>query len=454
MRDLIVLGGGPAGYTAAERAANAGLDVLLAEEREVGGVCLNEGCIPTKSLLYSAKTYEHALHGAAYGVYAPDIRLVHAEALARKDKVVKKLVAGVRSALKAAGVETVRGRGRILGRTPDGFIRVELNEREHTTKRLLIATGSEPALPPVTGLRESLESGFALTNREALELPDVPERLVVVGGGAVGLEMAVYYNTAGSAVTVVEMLTEIGGPIDEDIARILRKNLEKKGIHFELGAKVVSVGGGVVCERGGERFTLGADKVLFAAGRKPRAAGIGLENAGLRDVSRGVKTDRFMRAGAPGIYAAGDVTGGIMLAHVAYRQAEVAVGHMTGGKDEARYDAVPSVIYTSPEVGLVGETERSAAEKGYDVRRVTLPMNYSGRYAAENEDGDGIIKLVADARSRRVLGCHAIGSYASEMIVIAGVLIETRVTVERARQMIFPHPTVGEIIREALICVR
>jgi len=454
MYDLIVLGGGPAGYLGAERAGHAGLNVLLIESRALGGVCLNEGCIPSKSLLYSAKIFDNARHGEAYGVHTADISLNHKEVIARKNKVVRTLTAGVRKTLTDCGVKIIQETGYIAGRDADGSFRVTAGGETHTGRRLLIATGSEPVLPAIPGLKDSLASGLAMTNREILDLPSVPERLAIVGGGVIGLEMAGYYAAAGAKVTVVEMLDAIGGPIDSDIAVILQKNLAAKGIVFELGAKVISIGAEVIFERGGKQTAVPADKVLVSIGRRPVVAGFGLENIGLDAGAKRIITDPHMQTGIPNAYAAGDVTGEVMLAHVAYRQSETAVNHMLGNSDAMRYDAIPSVIYTSPEVGSVGETERGAREKGLDIEAVKLPMNFSGRYLAENQRGDGICKLIADRRSRRILGCHIIGSYASEIIVSAAMLIDARVTVDRARTMIFPHPTVGEIIREALFALK
>ena len=450
MYDLIVLGGGPAGYLGAERAGHAGLNVLLIESRAIGGVCLNEGCIPSKTLLYSAKVFDNARHGEAFGVHTSDITLNHGEVISRKNRVVKTLTAGVRKTLTDCGVTIVQGTGYIAGREPDGSLRVTVNGETHTGRRLLIATGSEPILPPIPGLADSLKSGVAMTNREILDLTSVPEKLVIVGGGVIGLEMAGYYAAAGAKVTVVEMLGAIGGPIDSDIATVLQKDLAAKGITFELNAKVVSIGEKVVFERGGQQTVIPADKVLVSIGRRPVVTGFGLENTGLDANARRIQTDRHMRAGAPNVYAAGDVTGEVMLAHVAYRQAEAAVNHMLGKRDAMRYDVIPSVIYTSPEAAAVGETEQGARDKGLEIDTVKLPMNFSGRYLAENQKGDGICKLIDDANNRRILGCHIIGSYASEIIMSAAVMIDACMTVERAKTMIFPHPTVGEIIREAL----
>jgi len=238
--DLIVLGGGPAGYLASERAGHAGLSVLCIEERSVGGVCLNEGCIPTKTLLYSAKIYDGAAHGEKYGVTVDGIKIDHAKVIARKDKVVKTLVAGVSAALRANHVTLVNGRGVITGKSEEGYT-VEANGEIHVGKRLLIATGSSPAVPPIPGLKEGIAAGFVCTNREILALTEKPEHLVVIGGGVIGLELASYFTSIGSKVTVIEMLDHIAGENDPELVALLKKNFEKRGVTFQLSAKVTEV---------------------------------------------------------------------------------------------------------------------------------------------------------------------------------------------------------------------
>lgn len=448
--DLIIIGGGPGGYLAAERASGAGLSTLLFEERSLGGVCLNEGCIPTKTLLYSAKLFDGAAHGERYGVTAEGLKLDHARVVARKDKVVKTLVAGVKGALKACGAEVVNARAEITGRSADGFT-VSANDTEYTAKRLLIATGSSPAVPPIAGLKEALEAGFAVTNRELLSLSEIPARLVVIGGGVIGLEMASYFRTAGSEVTVIEMLDHIAGENDRELVSILQKGYEKKGIKFLTGCRVTSVGNGAVSyDDGAGEKTLEADKALLSIGRRANSAGIGLEAIGVLTERGAVVTDEHMRTNVVNVYAAGDVNGRSMLAHTAYREAEVAVNDMLSKRDRMNYSVVPSVIYTSPELASVGETEATAAAKGLNVSVIKLPMRFSGRYLAENEGGDGVFKLLVDNVKRTVVGAQALGSYASEFIVAAGMLVDMMTPVERIKEFVFPHPTVGEIIREAI----
>ncbi len=448
--DLIVIGGGPAGYLASERAGHAGLKTLLIEKEHIGGVCLNEGCIPTKKLLYSAKIADGALHGEKYGIYAENIKIDHKAVIKRKNKIVRKLTGGVKAALKGNGVTIVDAKGYVSGRTKEGY-EVAAGEEKYTGKRILIASGSSPAVPPIPGLKEGIESGFVLTNKEILDMDTVPENLVVIGGGVIGLEMASYFNSAGSNVSVIEMLGKIGGMIDGDLASVLQKNYEKKGVAFNLCCKVTEIKKDcVIYEENGESKKISADKVLLSIGRRANTENMGLENIGVLTDRGAVVVDEKCKTNLPDVYAAGDVNGKSMLAHTAYREAEVAVNNMLAKKDVMRYEAIPSVIYTNPEIGSVGITEEQAKEKGLDVTVKKSTMNYSGRYMAENENGDGIIKIVVDNKYNKLLGVHIIGNYASEIIVSAGIMIEKEMTIDEIKEIVFPHPTVSEVIREAI----
>ena len=279
--DLIVIGGAPGGYLAAERAAHAGLKTLLFEKRSLGGVCLNEGCIPSKALLNSAKTYDHARHAADYGVSCSDVKIDQAAVIARKAKVVKSLVNGVKAKMKMHGVTVVMDEAVITGKSSDGFT-VTAAGNTYTGKKLIIATGSSPAVPPIPGVKENL-GDFVMTNREVLELTEVPGKLTVIGGGVIGLEMAAYYATVGSKVTVVEMLDHIAGPTDREISTMLQKELEKKGVTFLLSHKCLGVEPGKVFAEApsGEKVTIAADKVLLSIGRRANTQGIGLETIGV-----------------------------------------------------------------------------------------------------------------------------------------------------------------------------
>lgn len=448
--DLIVIGGGPGGYLACERAGHAGLNVLCIEKNNLGGVCLNEGCIPTKTLLYSAKIFDYAGHGDKYGVTVEGRSIDHAKVVARKNKVVKTLVGGVAATLKANKVTVVKENAVITGRTAEGYT-VKAGEEVYTGARLIIATGSSPAIPPIPGLKENLATGYVMTNRETLELAELPKKLVVIGGGVIGLEMASYFTSVGTEVTIIEMLDHIAGNTDPDMVAILQKNYEKKGMKFMLGAKVTEVKSDGVCyEKDGKAEFAPADKVLLSIGRRANTKDIGLESINVLTDRGAIVTDEHMRTNQPEVYAVGDVNGKIMLAHTAYREAEVAVNTILGKKDFMHYDAIPSVIYTNPEIGSVGETEASAKAKGLNVTVVKIPMRFSGRYIAENEGGDGICKLIVDKDSEIILGAQALANYASEFIIAATTFVDKHMTLEQVKKIVFPHPTVCEILREAV----
>ena len=448
--DLIVIGGGPGGYLAAERAAHAGLKTLLFEKQSLGGVCLNEGCIPSKTLLQSAKTYDHARHAAAYGVSLDNVTIDQKAVVDRKAKVVRTLVSGVKAKLKAAGAVVAMEEAVITGKTAAGFT-VAAGGQTYTGKRLIIATGSSPVIPPIPGVLENV-GAFVLTNREILDLAQIPKSLVIIGGGAIGLEMAAYYATVGSKVTVIEMLSHIAGSTDREISKFLQSELEKKGISFLLGHKCLGVEPGRVLAEtpSGEKISISADKVLLSIGRKANTHGLGLETIGVTFDKTGIRTDTTGRTNVADVYAIGDVNGHHMLAHTAYREAEVAINNILGKPDAMRYHANPAVIYTQPEVASVGKTEAECREKGIDYEVKKLSMRYSGRFVAENEGGDGLCKIIIDKKRRTILGVHLIGAYAGEIIWGAAEMMEMQLRVTDARQIIFPHPTVSEIIRETL----
>ncbi len=449
--DLIVIGGGPGGYLAAERAGHAGLKTMVIEKREFGGVCLNEGCVPSKTFLNSAKVYDYANHAASYGVNLTGKASIDQKfVVERKNGVVKMLVSGVKSQLKRNKVTMKSAEAFIEGKTDEGIV-IKAGEEKFLAKRLIVATGSMPVVPPIPGLRENLEAGVVMTNREVLDLTEIPAKLVVIGGGVIGLEMASYFSSVGSKVTDVEMMNKIAGPTENEISTILQKSLEKKGVEFKLGAKVTGVEkDGVIYEKDGKTEKVAADKILCSIGRRAVTQGIGLENIGVNLERGAIVTDDMMRTNVANVYAVGDVNGKIMLAHTAYREAEVAINNITGKKDRMRYNVIPSVIYTNPEVGSVGETEESAKAKGLDVKCVSIPLTFSGRYIAENTDLNGICKLVVNKKTNTLIGAHVIGSYAGEYIVAVSAMIDLEVDIENIKKLVFPHPTVCEIIREAV----
>lgn len=443
MYSLAIIGGGPAGYVAAEKAARAGMSVVLFEGRELGGVCLNEGCIPTKTLLYSAKMLDQARHADRYGIVVEGLQPDYPAILKRKEKVVKKLVGGIRVRMRNAAVEVVKAEASIIGPIDGGFA-LEAGEERYEASRLLVCTGSEAAVPPIPGLAES---DAVVTNREILALPEIPQRLVIIGGGVIGMEFASFFQSMGSEVTVIEMLPKILGPLDDEISSMLQAQYAKKGVQFFLGCKVTGIDGHTVLYETpyGEACQAFGDKILLSVGRRARIKGFGLETLGV-EVQRGIVVNERMETSVPGVYAAGDVTAFSMLAHTASREAEVAVDNMLGHSSVMRYDAIPSIVYTNPEVAGVGLTEQEA---GPDIRVLKLPMAYSGRFVAENERGEGLCKVLVDAAGK-VRGVHMLGNPCSEIIVAAAIAVEKGLTVPELLDVVWPHPTVGEVLKETL----
>ena len=459
MYDLAILGGGPGGYVAAERAAAAGLKVVLFEQKSLGGVCLNEGCIPTKTLLYSAKVYNYALHGADYGVHVENPAFNFGEIMDRKNKVVKKLVGGVKAAMKAGKIEVVASHATIKGRSSEG-VAISAGEADYQARNLLICTGSEAAVPPFPGLKEA--GDVIVTNREILDLKEQPKELVVIGGGVIGMEFAAFFSTLGTKVTVIEMLPKILGPLDDEISSMLQKIYAKRGIEFCLRCKVTGIEGNSVVyeDPDGKVCRAQGDKILVSVGRRANLDGYGLESLGVEMLLNrggkpcGIKVDSRMRTNIPNVYAAGDVTGFSMLAHTASREGEVAVNNILGKEDHMRYDAIPGIVYTNPEVAGVGLTEEQAKASGKPYKVIKLPMAYSGRFVAENEKGDGLCKIIVGEKYHEVLGVHMLGNPCSEIIHSACMAIETEMTVEQLKEVVFPHPTVSEIIKETAFTLK
>ena len=446
MYDLAIIGGGPAGYVAAENAGAKGLKTVLFEKRELGGVCLNEGCIPTKTLLYSAKMYEHAQGGKKYGIIAENVLFDYKKIADRKTKVVRKLVAGIKMKMENHNVEVVRGDA-FIESGDTACIKITCNGQSYEAAHLLICAGSEAFVPPIPGV-EGDEA--VLTNREILALTAAPASLVIIGGGVIGMEFASFYNSLGVPVTVIEMLPEILGGMDKEVAETLRGIYAKRGVKFCLGCRVTAIEGNTVHYTDGEGNALTAegDKILMSVGRRAVLKGFGLENIHV-EAERGIKVNEYMQTTMPNVYAAGDVTGFSLLAHTASREGEVAVNHITGKADRMEYNAIPGIVYTNPEVSSVGLTEEQAAAQGIEYRVSKLPMTYSGRFVAENEGQMGLCKILAD-KEGYVIGVHLVGNPSGEFICAACMAITHRITIEELKRTVFPHPTVSEILKEGL----
>ncbi|MEG1543330.1 MAG: FAD-dependent oxidoreductase [Tannerellaceae bacterium] len=420
--DVAIIGGGPAGYTAAERAAAGGLSTLLFEKNALGGVCLNEGCVPTKTLLYSAKVYDTIRHASKYAVKAENASFDFPKIIARKNKIVKKLTAGIRMKMTENGVVVVNGEALIEGRATDGTL-------------------------TIPGLAET----EFWTSREALLSKELPASLVVIGGGVIGMEFASFFNSMGTEVQVVEMMDKILGPMDRELSEMLQAEYAKRGIKFYLGHKVTGVHGTVVSvEKDGECFTIEGEKVLLSVGRRPVTKGFGLETLNLQPFRNGILVNDHMQTSLPNVYACGDITAFSLLAHTAVSEAEVAVNHLLGKLgDSMSYKAIPGVVYTNPEIAGIGKTEEELHAECIPYQVKKIPMAFSGRFVAENEQGNGVCKLILTVDGT-LIGAHLLGNPASELIVIAGLAIEKGMKADELKRIVFPHPTVGEIIKEAL----
>jgi len=438
---LAIIGGGPAGYTAAELASKAGKDVILFEQNALGGTCLNVGCIPTKSLLYGAKQYYNATHAQKYGVTAENVSFDFAAMQKRKTIVVRKLVAGIKQRLNNEHCTLVSGFAKVISCQPSA-VSIECNGETYEAENLLICTGSMNFVPPIPGIQDN---PAVWDSTAALAATELPKSVIIVGGGVIGLEFATLYHELGIPVTIIEALPRILANLDESISEYITAAYTKRGIKILTSTKVTAFEGNKVILDNNE--TLEADKILVSVGRRANLQG--LEALTELEFNRGaIVVDDFCRTNLKNVYAAGDVTGKIMLAHVAARQAEVAVGRMLKQIPVQRiaYNAIPSVVYTNPEIATVGISE--TALEGCEAR--TLPMTFSGRFMAENEGETGLCKLVVNTKSQAVMGVHMVGNPCSEFIAAASFAVRMGYTVPEFRQVVFPHPTVSEILKEIL----
>ena len=444
MYDVIVIGAGPGGYEAAAHAGHLGKRVALVEKDRIGGTCLNVGCIPAKAFLRSSRLYRETREAAPFGVKVGEVTFDLPTVVARKNRVVATLVDGVEGLLKSAGVEVFRGSARITARDT-----VAVGDQVLQAANILVATGSRPAVPPIPGL----DSPDVLTSDSIFNLAEVPARVAIIGGGVIGLEFATFFNDLGVEVAVFEMLPQIAAGCDADVANRLKQSMTRGGVTFHLASRVTGVDGGVLRYRdaAGAEHEYRADKVLNATGRVPAVGGLGLEAVGVDVSPRGVRITDQGRTNVPGIWACGDVTGQYMLAHVATREGIVAINAMFGSANRTRYDAIPSVIYTHPEVAIAGRSEEALKAAGVRYKKTLVPMGVAGRFLIENENGTGFVKVLTGAEYGEILGVAAMGDTASEFIVTACALIETEVRAAHAGEIVFPHPTVSEALREAIL---
>lgn len=449
--DLIVIGGGPTGYNGAEYASKKGMKVLLAEQGELGGTCLNVGCIPTKALLYAAKTFEYVKGGDVdYGITCEKPTLLHDLVVDKKDEMVRTLVKGIETRLRKNKIKVVKGKAAIY--KSDQGVQVQVAGEIFYGKNLLIATGSSPSIPPITGVREGVEKGFVITSNEVLELRELPRHLVIVGAGVIGFEMAAYFQEAGTQVTIVEMMDKVLGSCDREVSSLIQKKMERKGVKIYLSSSVTAISNGTVSfTRGGEKVCVQCDKVLMAVGRKANINIQGLGEMGIAVAGEVITVDDQCKTNLANVFAAGDVIGKISLAHVGYREGEVAVNNMSGQKDVMDYSAISCVVYTNPEAAFVGLTEEEAGQEGYEIQVKKVSINFSGRHVIEHGMDDGICKLIIDKKKGVIIGAAILSAYASEYIYSLALMIQNKIPIDSIRKTVFPHPTVCEIIREALM---
>ena len=431
--DIIIIGSGPGGYQAAAYAAKNGLQVTIIEERHAGGTCLNEGCIPTKTLCHEVDVLE-TLRTAV-----PSAKIDYAHVAQRLEEVVTQLRTGVEQLMKMPGITMVNGHA-----TFKDAHTVVVNGEEHTAPKIIIATGSKPKMPPHCDIDMSVVS----TSTEMLRLDHVPESIVIVGAGVIGMEFASIFNSFGSKVTIVEFLKECLPTIDSDIAKRLRKTMEKQGITFHMQSAVKRIASdGVTFERKGKEETINAETILVATGRMPNLEGLCHEAAGVEHSPKGISTDDHMRTNVEGIYAIGDVNGRQMLAHAAEMQAVRAVNHILGRTDGIRFDIMPAAIFTEPEAACVGPSEDQLKGQGIACQCGKAFHRANGKALAMGET-DGYVKLLSGADGK-LIGCHAFGAHSADLVQEVAALMCRDTTVAQLRDMIHIHPTLGELLLAA-----
>jgi dihydrolipoamide dehydrogenase len=449
METIAIIGGGPAGYVAAITAARLERRVLLIEETALGGTCLNEGCMPTKSLLESAETLEKVKHAARFGIALPDgeIRLDWRRVQQYKDKTVKKLVLGVQYLMKQNQIEVVQGKAAFVN---DRMLQVHTKEgvQEIIADRYIIATGSEPIALPFA----PFDGKWIVHSKHAIAFPQVPTSLVIVGGGVIGCEFASIYGRMGCNVTVVEMAEHILPEEDADIADILAKQLQKDGVTIHTSARVEELDEAnrrIIIRKAEEQIEMSADYVLVAIGRKPRTSQLGLENTGVLYTEKGIDVSETTQTNIPHIYACGDVTGGVQLAHVAFHEGEVAASNACGAARRVDNRCIPRCIYTWPEVASVGLTEQKARDQYGDVRIGEFPFSANGK-ALILQEQVGKIKVITEPSLQEILGVSIIGPRATELIGQGTLMIYSEMTVDTMEDFIAAHPTLSEAIQEAV----
>lgn len=440
--DIIIIGSGPGGYRAAEYAAKNGLSTVIIEKRMPGGTCLNEGCIPTKTYARNAEIMDTLHEADTFGLETLQYSFDFGKVVERKNAVTAQLRSGVETLLSAPGITYVQGEAQLK----DAHT-VTVGQEEYTAKAILIATGSSPKMPRIA----DMDADMVLDSTQLLNLTELPQRLCIVGAGVIGMEFACVFNSFGCKVTVIEFLKECLPALDSDIAKRLRKQLEKKGIEFYLQSAVNSIANGLVTfDRKGKTVAVEADKVLLAVGRKPNTEGLNLDSVGVEYDAKGIKVDDNMQTNVPGIYAIGDVNGRQMLAHAATMQGLRAINHVLGRTDSIRFDIMPAAIFTNPEAASVGASEDFCKANAVAYRCARSHYRANGKALAMNET-EGLIKLVVSEEDGRIIGCHAFGMHSADIIQEIAALMCRNTTVNELKDIIHTHPTLGEMVQEAAL---
>lgn len=451
--DITIIGGGPGGYVAAIHAAKLGAKVVLVEKEALGGTCLNWGCIPTKAIVRSAQVLNTLKEAEEFGCFAENIGFDMKKVIDRKNKVVDQLVTGIKYLMEKHNIKVVNGPGVILDRETV-FVKTNMSETTIKTKNIIIATGSKSAALPIPGA----DNKKVITSSDALQLTELPEKMTIVGGGVIGMEFAYIFANFGVDVSVVEYFDSCLASCDDDIIQENIKNAEKKGIKLYTGAKVLEIIETVedklivVFEKDGEKKYLSSDKVLMAVGRTPYVEGLGIDKLGmeLNDNKRGIKVDSKMQTSIPNIYAIGDVTNKVLLAHVASHQGIVAVNNILGKECEMDYRVIPGAIFTDPEIATVGITEREALKQGIEIETGKFPFAANGKALTFGETS-GFIKVIKDKKNNRLIGAAIIGLHATDLIAELTLAIKNNMTPEEIIETIHAHPTTAEVIHEGAL---
>ncbi len=444
-KELMILGGGPGGYVAAIRAAQRGIKVTLIENKDIGGTCLNRGCIPTKALLKSASLLEQIKSMRSYGITVNNVEFDFNKTMQWKDRVVKRLTGGVGSLLDKNGVEVLYGTAKFIGSDT-----IDIDGEQIQFEKAIIATGSESAKPPIPGI----EGENVIFSNDALSLKELPTSLGIIGGGVIGVELANVFAATGTKVTVIEALQDIVPVMDKDLGKNLEKALKKKGIKIYTGAKVTGIcSDRIKIDNKGKEEEIFCEKVLVAVGRRPNTEGLCLETANIMYDRKGIQVNERMETNVPGIYAVGDVVPTPQLAHVASEEGLVAVDNILGNKSWMKYNAVPYCVYTNPELAAVGLTEDIAKDKGIEYSIGTFPLMINGKAMIEGVR-EGFVKIIADKNDNKILGVHIMAPHACEIIQQACVAITLGATLDQFEEVINPHPTMGETMFEAALLVK